>query len=678
MCGIAGYLTRRPEARAELLLHATAMSSAIAHRGPDASGVWCDELRGVALAHRRLAVVDLSPMGQQPMESVCGRYVIVYNGEIYNHGELRKAVQGISWRGHSDTETLLACFTRWGLQASLERIVGMFAMAIWDREVQRLFLVRDRMGEKPLYYGWLPSGDFVFGSELKALRAHPRWRAEIDRDALALYMRHNAVPAPYSIYRGIFKLSPGHWLEVAPDGAMRDEHYWSTVQVADQARAHPQVLTDAQATDCLETLLGEAVAGQMVADVPLGAFLSGGVDSSAVVALMCQRSSAPVRTFSIGFTEKGYDEAVHAKAVARHLRTDHTELYVTPDDAMQVIPRLPQIYDEPFADSSQIPTFLVAQMARRHVAVSLSGDGGDELFAGYNRYLLAERAWRRLHAVPLAVRQSAARAALAFPPAAWDRLAALLSPGVPPLRRHGAIGEKIHKFASSVLPAASQAQMYRALVSHWDDRAGVVTGAGRPPPTQDALESTHSVLTPVERMCLQDQISYLPDDILVKVDRAAMAVALETRVPLLDHRLVEFAWQLPMHQKIRDGKTKWLLRQVLYRHVPAALIERPKQGFGVPLDHWLRGPLRDWAEHLIAASRLNQEGLLNAAAIRLKWDQHLQGRRNWQFLLWDVLMFQAWHEAARHADTPARPADTPTMAALMSASTAVDPRTMAS
>jgi asparagine synthase (glutamine-hydrolysing) len=678
MCGIAGYLTRRPDARAELLLHATTMASAIAHRGPDASGVWCDELRGVALAHRRLAIVDLSPMGQQPMESVCGRYVVVYNGEIYNHGELRKSMPDIPWRGHSDTETLLACLTRWGLQASLERIVGMFAMAIWDRQTQRLFLVRDRMGEKPLYYGWLPSGDFVFGSELKALRAHPRWQAEIDRDALALYMRHNAVPAPHSIYRGIFKLSPGSSLQVSPDGTMSDERYWSTVDAARQARTRPLVLTDAQATDRLETLLGEAVAGQMVADVPLGAFLSGGVDSSAVVALMCRRSSTPVRTFSIGFTEKGYDEALHAKAVARHLGTDHTELYVTPDDAMRVIPRLPEIYDEPFADSSQIPTFLVAQMARRHVAVSLSGDGGDELFAGYNRYLVAERAWRRLHAIPLTVRRSVARAALALSPTAWDRLGTLLSHGVPHLRRHGRIGEKVHKFASSVLPSASQAQMYRALVSHWNDPAGVVNGANEPPTAQDTLDAVDTRFTPVERMCLLDQISYLPDDILVKVDRAAMAVALETRVPLLDHRLVEFAWQLPMHQKIRDGKTKWLLRQVLYRHIPAELIERPKQGFGVPLDHWLRGPLREWAEHLLTPSRLNEDGLLNSAAVRRKWDEHLQGRRNWQFLLWDVLMFQAWHEAVRNAQESARWPGTPMSMSLIGETSTVAPTTMAS
>jgi asparagine synthase (glutamine-hydrolysing) len=639
MCGITGTLSKSGASQESLLAAARAMSDALLHRGPDDGGQWADADNGIAFGHRRLAIVDLSPLGHQPMASTCGRYVLAYNGEIYNHLALRQELGDWPWRGHSDTETILACITRHGVHATLPKLVGMFAIALWDRELRQLTLVRDRMGEKPLYWGHLPGGDLVFGSELKALRAHPRWSGEIDRDALALYMRHNAIPAPYSIYRGVRKLRPGEWMEVTRDGTVRSGLYWDCVQAARAGRASPLELDDAQAVDALDSVLGAAVKDQMVADVPLGAFLSGGVDSSLIAALMCRHASTPVRTFTIGFTEAAYNEATHAKAVAAHLGTDHTELYVSPADALAVIPRLPAIYDEPFADSSQIPTFLVAEMARRHVTVALSGDAGDELFAGYNRYLLADRVWHRLERLPLAARRVAARAALSLSPGTWNTLGGLL----PAAQAHGNIGDKVHKFARTVLPVQTQSEMYRALVSHWNEPARIVNGAAEPPTLLQLERENLPGFSDIEYMSLLDQITYLPDDILVKVDRAAMASSLETRAPLLDHRVVEFAWRIPMRQKIRGGQGKWLMRELLYRDVPRELIERPKQGFAVPLDAWLRGPLREWASDLLEPGALQREGLFNVAEVQRRWQEHLSGQRNWQYQIWDVLMFQAWH-----------------------------------
>lgn len=634
MCGITGFW--QPGLRAQP--HALdAMVRSLDHRGPDSRGTWHDAAHGVALGHARLAIVDLTQEGAQPMQSHCGRYVLTFNGEIYNHMELREQLGTLPWRGHSDTETLLACFTRHGIKKTLPLLVGMFAFALWDRETHSLTLARDRFGEKPLYHGRLDSGAFVFGSELKALRAHPHWRGEIDREALTLLLRHNCIPAPRSIFLGIRKLPPASWFTLDADGQMREGRFWDVADVARRGTCNPLVISDAAATDRLEALLSDAVRGQMLSDVPLGAFLSGGVDSSTIVALMRRHSTSAVRTFSIGFDAAGYNEAEHAKAVARHLGTEHTELYVSAQDALAVVPRLPQLYDEPFADSSQIPTFLVAQLARRHVTVALSGDAGDELFAGYNRYLIASRYWGPLERVPLGLRRSLARCALALPPASWDAAARLVR------RRASNVGDKLHKFAAAVLPAANSQAMYRALASHWTDPAAVVVGGLEPALDTGALDALCG--SAVERMCLADQLGYLSDDILVKVDRAAMGVSLETRVPLLDHRVVEFAWQVPLHQKIRGGETKWLLRQVLDRHVPRTLIERPKQGFAVPLDQWLRGPLREWAEALLAVPRLEREGYLRTAQVRRKWDEHLSGRRNWQHHLWDVLMFQAWLEA---------------------------------
>ena len=576
------------------------------------------------------------------MVSRCRRYVIVFNGEIYNHAELRAALASADWRGHSDTETLLEAIARWGLAAALQRSAGMFALALWDRAQRVLHLARDRIGEKPLYYGRL-GRTLVFASELKALRAHAAWRGEVDRGALALLLRHNCIPAPHSIYLGIRKLMPATILSLRADGSADETCYWSAGEAARRGVSEPFAGSEADAADELERLLSLSVGRQMVADVPLGAFLSGGIDSSVVVALMQAQSAHPVNTFTIGFDEPGYDEAGHARAVAGHLGTRHCELYVSPRQAMDVIPRLPELYDEPFSDSSQIPTFLVAQLARRQVAVSLSGDGGDELFGGYNRYTVGARLWRNTGWLPRGLRRAAAAAIDAVPPAGWDALFAVFAGLLPSRLRHARPGEKLHKLAG-ILAAADADDIYRRLVSHWQHPSSVLI-RGTEPATVLTDGGNRAMLPDfTQRMMFLDLVSYLPDDILVKVDRAAMAVSLETRVPMLAHELVEFAWRLPLSMKIRGGEGKWLLRQVLYRHVPRALVERPKMGFGVPIDAWLRGPLRDWAEALLDEGRLRREGYFNARPIRAKWLEHLSGRRNWQYLLWDVLMFQAWLE----------------------------------
>ena len=636
------------------------MTNSISHRGPDSSGEWIDVSAHVALGHRRLAIVDLSPAGSQPMQSASGRYVIAFNGEIYNHSDLRgelekgggphpcplPAGEGVQpgWRGQSETETLLAGIEAWGLEATLKKSIGMFAIALWDRQTRTLTLARDRMGEKPLYYGWQGSGNervFLFGSELKALKVHPAFAADIDRGALCLLLRHNYIPAPYSIYQGIAKLEPGCLLSVSlAQPEPRIWKYWDTVAVARAGVAQPFVGTPEQAVDALEVLLKDAVRQQMMADVPLGAFLSGGIDSSTVVALMQAQSSRPVKTFTIGFNGDGYNEAVHAKAVARHLGTEHTELYVSPQQAMEVIPRLPGLYCEPFADSSQIPTFLVSQLAKQHVTVSLSGDAGDELFCGYNRYQITEKLWHKLALVPAPLRALVAKGITTLSPTAWDSLADI----IPGARRYAALGDKLHKGAG-VLASATVDELYLGMVSHLRNPADWVIGGQEPPTCLMGLRPDLEGLGAVERMMALDTVSYLPDDILVKVDRAGMGVSLESRVPFLDHRLVEFAWSLPLAYKLRDGQTKWPLRQVLYRHVPRELIDRPKMGFGVPLHDWLRGPLRNWAEELLDEARLAREGYFHPEPIRKIWAEHLSGRRNWMAQLWNVLMFQAWLEA---------------------------------
>ena len=641
MCGLLGFLGGVADAGEPLLRR---MADTLYHRGPNDSGVWCDSEQRIGLGHRRLSIVDLSPAGHQPMLSASGRFVMVFNGEIYNHLNLRKELEqaGVfEFRGHSDTETLLAGIEAWGLTATLEKSIGMFVIALWDRQSRTLTLARDRIGEKPLYYGW--QGDtFLFGSELKALKAHSAFHADINRGALCLYMRHGYVPAPYSIYQGIEKLMPGCLLTVSLRQRVPDIiSYWSGANIAVQGVAHPFVGSADDAVNALETLLTDAIGQQMMADVPLGAFLSGGVDSSVVVALMQAQSGRPVKTFSIGFHDDLYDEAKYAKAVAQHLGTDHTELYVTHEDGLAVIPRLPSLYDEPFADSSQIPTFLVSQLARQQVTVSLSGDAGDELFCGYNRYQLTANTWSKLSRIPRPVRQLTANGITGISPAGWNRIAAALQGIVPAFSRFANVGEKLHKGAG-VMSSRTAAELYLGLVSGWQDPARVVIGGVEPATLLTGNRPELEGLNTIERMMALDLLTYLPDDILCKVDRAAMGVSLESRVPFLDHRVVEFAWRLPLEYKLRDGQTKWALRQVLYRHVPKALIERPKMGFGVPIDSWLRGPLRDWAEDLLDESRLRQEGYFNPAPIRQKWAEHLSGQRNWQHHLWDVLMFQAW------------------------------------
>ena len=642
MCGILGYMSS-PSAVSEQLCEK--MLSKIIHRGPDDFGVWIDQDAGIALGHRRLSIQDLSPLGHQPMESMSGRYVIVFNGEVYNFKVLQAELEsvGYAFRGHSDTEIMLACIEEWGVEQALVKFVGMFAFALWDKKEGILTLARDRLGEKPLYYGF-QGNTFLFGSELKALKVHPDWQGEINRDALSLYMRHNYIPAPYSMYKEISKLVPGTYIQLKGGGASELKVYWSAKGVAEQGVKDPLYLSDDEAVSSLDKLLRETISEKMIADVPLGAFLSGGIDSSAVVAIMQQESYRKVKTFSIGFHEKGYNEAEHAKAVAAHLGTDHTEMYVTAEQAMDVIPKLPMMYDEPFSDSSQIPTFLVSDMTKQHVTVALSGDGGDELFAGYNRYFLGQSLWNKLSKVPKSLRGLVASSITAVSPSAWDRLGSIGGYVIPSIRER--TGDKLHKLAG-ILGVQSSEEMYCRLISHWHDPASLVLGGQELPTvlTEPALCADLDDFT--QRMQFLDAVSYLPDDILTKVDRAGMAVSLETRIPFLDHRLFEFAWRIPMHQKVRDGHGKWLLRQVLYQYVPQSLIDRPKMGFGIPIDQWLRTSLRDWAEALLDEKRLEREGFFNVRLVRKKWSEHLSGERNWQYHLWDVLMFQAWLEKER-------------------------------
>ncbi len=636
MCGIAGLLTRSPGGDLEQIV--SYMTDTMLTRGPDSRGVWVDPDCGVGLGQRRLAVIDLSEAGLQPMTTACGRYTITYNGEFYNARELgaELAAAGHRFRGHSDTEVFIEGCAAWGVREALERCIGMFAIGLWDAKEQELILVRDRLGIKPLYWSW-QNGTLLFASELKALVAHPEFERTINRDAVASFLRHNYIPAPQTIYQSANKLEAGWMLRLRRDGEPRLERYWSLEDAVRAGREAPLECSDEEAVDALDALLGDAVERRMIADVPLGAFLSGGVDSSTIAALMQKHASERVKTFSIGFDIPGYDEAQHAAAVARHLGTEHTELYVAPEEARDVIPRLATMYDEPFSDSSQIPTFLVSRMTRQHVTVALSGDGGDELFAGYNRYAQAQFFTKRLAIAPRAVRGVAAAGLRSFTPATWDAICA----GLPVLSRHGRAGDKIHKLAGVLTEDADG--FYRALITHWDCPGAMVRGGQeqRHPLWQAAQDIVPDY---TERMQYLDTLTYLPDDILTKVDRASMAVSLEARVPILDHRVVEFSWRLPRRMKMRDGESKWILRQLLYRYVPKHLIERPKMGFGIPLDSWLRGPLKEWAAALLEPQAIEKYGLVDPAPVQQKWVEHLSGKRNWQYLIWDVLMLQAWCE----------------------------------
>jgi asparagine synthase (glutamine-hydrolysing) len=618
------------------------MADAIRHRGPDDCGEWGDERAGIALAHRRLSILDLSPEGHQPMISPSGRYVIVFNGEVYNFEEIRSRVPGYRWRGHSDTEVMLAAIESWGLERAVREFLGMFAFALWDSYEHELYLVRDRLGIKPLYYGRC-GRHFLFGSELRALRAHPAFDDEIDRGALGLLMRHNYIPHPYSIYRRIHKLPPGTILRVRTATEQQEPRpFWSAREIA-EAGSREGISQDAEtAVEMLHELLRDAVRLRMIADVPLGAFLSGGIDSSTVVALMQAQSTRPVRTFSIGFAETEYNEAPFAAQVARHLGTEHTELYVTPAEAQAVVPKLPEYFDEPFADSSQIPTFLVSALARQTVTISLSGDGGDELFAGYPRYILANQIWQTINRFPRAARRGAAAALRSLSADSWTSIFKSAASMMPDRIRRRRPGEQMHRLAA-LLCASSAEAVYHRLISHWDPAELVLDGDEPPTALTDSGRQAN-LANFTSRMMFLDLVSYLPDDILTKVDRASMAVSLEARVPLLDHRVVQFAWRIPMSLRIRDGKEKWLLRQVLFRYVPPKLVERGKMGFGVPVGEWLRGALRDWAEALLERGRLAKQAFFDADVIRSAWHEHLSGKRNRQYELWDVLMFQAWLE----------------------------------
>ena len=668
MCGIAGLLDVRCQTpRDTLENYGRRMGDALRHRGPDDGGVWADEQAGIMMAHRRLAILDLSPAGHQPMVSACGRYVLVFNGEIYNFRQLRRQLdeelsQPVDWRGHSDTEVLLTGIALWGLTQALQRTVGMFALAVWDKQSGVLSLARDRLGEKPLYYGFLGS-HFVFASELKALQKLPGFSGELHRDVLPLYLRHRYIPSPYSIYRNIYKLWPGCILsfqgqariEPFPVSSDDTQHasvcqpvpYWSLRRTAQLGMRQPFPGNEHEAADELERLLRTSVQGQMIADVPLGAFLSGGIDSSAIVALMQAQSNRPIRTFSIGFGDAGHNEAPYAKAVADYVGTQHTEYYVTEQDALDVIPRLPQMYDEPFADSSQIPTFLLSQMTRQAVTVSLSGDGGDELFCGYWRYVLGEQIWRRMQWLHPGIRAAFSRTGLLIPAEWLNAGFSVFTPFFRKLDKVGrSIGDNVHKMAR-LIGSRDAFAFYQTAFSHWQQPLDVVRQSGnheipyaftRPDLFPPVLPNEHIL----RHMMLVDMGGYLPDDILVKVDRAAMAVSLETRIPLLDHRIVEFALSLPMALNYQNRTGKRVLRKVLDRYVPREFVDRPKMGFGVPMARWLRGPLRDWAEDLLDEERLRQDGIFCPEPIRHRWREHLSERYSRHYELWDILMFQAW------------------------------------
>ena len=622
------------------------MTLRLAHRGPDDSGLWHDAAAGVALGFRRLSIIDTSAAGHQPMHSASGRYAMVYNGEVYNfeaiRAELQQSGNAPSWRGHSDTEVMLAAVEAWGLDAAVQRFVGMFAIALWDSRERQLHLVRDRMGVKPLYYA--PAANaLLFGSELKAMTVAEEFPHAVNRDAVALYMRYGYVPGPYTIYENVWKVAPGTIVTIDAQGARSEREYWSLRDVITRATANRFAGSDEEALEEVHRVAAESVKLRMISDVPLGVFLSGGVDSSLVASLMQAESSAPVKTFTIGFSEQEYDEAPYAKAVARHLGTDHTELYVTPSDAMDVIPKLPDIYDEPFADSSQIPTYLVSRLARQKVTVSLSGDGGDEFFAGYHRYFLGRMLWDKVTRIPRVTRPVASAALRAVPIGTWNTLLSPRRRFVPRSLRRERAGERIHKLARAMV-SHNPDWLYHEIVSQW---VGVVEGVHPLPLGITTPGSWPRIDDYTERMMYFDQISYLPDDILVKVDRASMAVSLEAREPLLDHRLIELAWRLPLGMKLRHGGGKWILKKLLSRYVPDSLIERPKMGFGMPVDHWLRGPLRDWAESLLDERRLRQEGFFRVDAVRAKWKDHAAGSGEWQQYVWTVLMFQAWLDARK-------------------------------
>lgn len=662
MCGLSG-IVRCGETigDAQLFDAITGMNEALHHRGPDDFGTWMDREDNIALGHRRLAIIDLSEKGKQPMESACSRYVIVYNGELYNFKSMRKDLEGegVIIEGSSDTAVLLAAIVHWGLRSAIEKSHGMFSFALWDRVNKILSLVRDRLGEKPLYYGY--SGkSFLFGSELKALASHPEWDGELDRNVLTLQLRHGYIPGPYSIYKGIYKLPPACILSVHLDHIRKQREirpnvkktvchepgpvgYWSAREVAEAGVSDRMSCSDTEIRDELDSLLSATVRNQMISDVPLGAFLSGGVDSSLVVALMQAQSSHPVKTFTIGFHEERFNEAGYAKQVANHLGTDHTELYLTSKEAMDVIPELPDFYDEPFSDPSQIPTYLVSRLARSQVTVALSGDGGDELFAGYDRYFWALSIWNSIHRLPLGARSILANILQGVPTHTWDKALPVIYALLPARFKLQQPGEKLNKLGD-LLKQQEFVSMYRRLISNWAQPEHVVVGATEPATVMTDRNHWPGLSDHIEIMQYMDTVSYLPDDILVKLDRASMNVSLESRVPLLDHKIVEFAWRVPRAMMVKNKTGKTILKSLLYKYIPRELVERPKMGFGLPIGDWLRGGMREWAEELLDPMRLKQDGVLDPTLVRSKWLEHRDGQRNWEYELWNILMFQAWHQ----------------------------------
>ena len=637
MCGIAGFVGASSNPYACL----DRMIQKINHRGPDDKGIWHDEKSKIGFAHARLSILDLSSAGHQPMHSSSDRYVIIFNGEIYNYKEILSQLEknsSIKMRGHSDTEVLLAAIERWGLEKTLKKTSGMFALALWDKKNYVLSLARDRIGEKPLYYGWIDN-TFIFASELKAIKEFPGFNNKIDRDSLALFLRYSSIPAPYSIYKGISKLRPGFILEFVPASKkIKEYEFWSLEKTYKTAKKDQQFKNDKHALIELEKVLSKAVAQQMQSDVPLGAFLSGGIDSSTIVSLMQSQSKQKINTFSIGFDVEGFNEAEHAKAVANHLKTNHFDMYVTEQDALDVIPNLHLIYDEPFADSSQIPTFLVSKIAKQKVTVALSGDAGDELFGGYNRYIFTKSMFGKIKKTPSLVKYLARKLIFSLSEESWNKyLGRLLE------NRFANLGYKLHKGAD-VLNSASIRELHFKLASLIQNPSNWLINSTEPSTILNDKVERFSEFNPIEQMMIYDLLTYLPTDILTKVDRAAMAVSLETRVPFLDPKVIEFSANLPLNYKIRDGQSKWILRELLYKHVPKDLIERPKMGFAVPLAEWLRGPLREWAELLLDKRRLQNEGFFNVDVVREKWNEHVSGKRNWHYQLWNVLIFQIWLE----------------------------------
>lgn len=643
MCGIVGIWDKSGLIH-NIEEHIDRMTATLSHRGPDDSGTWINRNAGIAVGHKRLSVIDLSPAGHQPMESSCGRYVITFNGEIYNFRLIKKELvdAGRNFRSYSDTEVVLEAISQWGLEPALEKFIGMFAFGLWDKEHRHLYLARDRVGKKPLYV-YHKDSLLLFGSELKALCACSLFAKNIDTEALTSYVRYLYVPAPKSIFHDTIKLLPGHYMSISRSGYPLQHCYWDASGLGEPVSPKLKNISDSSAVETLESLLSDAVSLRMIADVPLGAFLSGGIDSSTIVAIMQNQSRVPVKTFTIGFREAGYNEAESAWSVAKFLGTDHTELYVVPEDALSVIPQMPELYDEPFGDSSAIPTFLISKLARGHVTIALSGDGGDELFAGYTRY-----AWDRgilgyLRNMPFFLKYISASTLDALPPPMIDKAANSLRNILPKKMRHSLLGDKMHKLAA-LMRAENPDELYRYLVSPWRNPLDIVINGSESHDRLNTLQNETPHNNSLQRMMLWDLLTYLPDDILTKVDRASMGVSLEVRNPFLDHRVIEFAWRLPERMKIRGGQTKWLIRQILYKYIPKRIVSRPKMGFGLPIDNWLKGPLREWAESLLNEKRLQKDGYFHVAPIRNCWEEHVHGRRNWQYKLWGILMFQAWKE----------------------------------